>query len=111
MFTSSTFPVVVLVLLVSYLFLSLWIRGRTATRAEQARLQAIEREYPPRAFDTSSIAPQIKRVQQDYAVPASRRLRLSNFHAEFLASARRFVTGLAYFRRPPHGRDWQKHDA
>jgi hypothetical protein len=63
MFISFTFWLVVLALLIAYLCMSVWLRLRAAARAEQARLRAIEREYPPRVFDTAAIAPQIERVR------------------------------------------------
>jgi hypothetical protein len=111
MFTSFTFLSVVLVVLITYLSVSVWLRLRAAAGAEQARLRAIEREYPPRAFDTSAIAPQIERVRQDYIVSARRRWRAVHNRAELFAAARRLVTSLSYFCRFRDQHEAQKHDA
>lgn len=102
MLTSFTFWLAVLAVLIAYLCLSVWVRWKAIARAEKARLRAIEREHPPRAFDTSTIADRIKRVPQDYAASAQRRRRLSHYRTELFAAARRLVTGLAYFRRSRH---------
>ena len=102
MLTSFTFWLVVLAVLTVYLCVSVWLRHRAVLRAEEARLRAIERLFPARAFDTSAISPQIKRVRQDYAASAQQRWRPVHYRAELVAAARRLVTGLGYFRRTRH---------
>jgi hypothetical protein len=108
---SITFWLVVLAVLIAYLCVSVWLRHRAAERAEEARLLAIKRRFPPGAFDTSTIAPQISRVRQDYAAAAQQRWRPAHYRAELFAAARRLVTTLSYFRRPRHEHESHKHDA
>lgn len=109
--TSFTFWLVVLVALIAYLCVSVWLRHRALQRAEQARLRAIDREFPPRAFDASAIAPQIKRVHQDCAASAHQRWRPAYCRSELFAAARRLVASFAYFRRTRHEHELHKHDA
>jgi hypothetical protein len=111
MLTSFTFWLVVLVVLFAYLCVSLWLHQRAAAQAEEARLHAIEREYPARAFDTSAIASQLRHVRQDYAATAQRRWRLTHYRSELISAARRLVTSLAYFRHAKHEHELHKHDA
>jgi hypothetical protein len=108
MLTSFTFWLVVLAVLVTYLFVSLFRRHRAA---EQARLSAIAREFPPRVFDTSAVAPEIRRVRQDYAVSAHHRWRPAYYRTEMFAAARRLVTTFAYFRRGRHEDELHKFKA
>jgi len=100
MIVSFTFWVVVLGVLIVYLCASVWLRHRAEERAEESRLRALARELPARGFDTSAIAPQIRRVRQDYAVLAHQRLRPTHCRAAFSAAARRLITSFSYFRRP-----------
>jgi hypothetical protein len=111
MLTSFTFWLVVLAVLLAYLGVSVWLRYRATRRAEETRLRAIERQFPARAFDTSAIAPQIRDVRQDYAALAQRRWRLAHYRTQLFSAARRFVTGLAYFRRTRHEHELHKNDA
>jgi hypothetical protein len=111
MFTSFTFWLVILAALVAYLCVSVCLRQRALARAERARLRAIEREFPPRAFDTSAVAPQVERVRQDYVESAHRRWHAIHNRAELLAAARRVVTSLAYFCCFRDQHESQKHDA
>ena len=101
----------VLAVLIAYLCVSVWFRSKAEARAEKARLRAVEREYPPKAFDTSAISPQVERVRQDYVVSAQRRWRLVHNRAGLFAAARRLVTSLAYFCRFREQHESQKHDA
>jgi hypothetical protein len=111
MLTSFTFWLAVLAVLIAYLCVSVWLRRRALQRAEQARLRAIDREFPPRAFDASAIAPQIRRVRQDYAASAHQRWRSAHYRSELFAAARRLVTSFAYFRRTRHEHELHKPDA
>ena len=111
MVTSFTFWLLVLAGLIAYLCVSVWLRLRATVRAEQARLRAIEREHPPRAFDTSAMVPQMERVRQDYIVSAQRRWRLVHSRAELFAAARRLVTSFTYFGCLRDQHESQKHDA
>jgi hypothetical protein len=111
MLTSFTFWLVVLAVLAAYLCVSVWLRHRAAIRAEKAKLRAIEKEYPARAFDVSAIAPQIRRVRQDHTASSQHDFRSFHYHAELIAAALRLVTSLAYFRRGRHENDLHKHDA
>ena len=107
MLTSFTFWLIVSAILIAYLCLSVGLR----LRAEAARQRAYDKEHPGRAFDTSAIAPQIERVRQEYATAAQSRARDAWYLAGLLANARRFVTGLWYFRRGRPEHEFQKHDA
>jgi hypothetical protein len=110
MLASFTFWLVVLAVLTAYLCVSVWLRRGAVERAEEARLRAIEREYPARAFDTSAIAPQIRRVREDYAASFPGGWRPFHCRVELIAAARRLVTSLAYFRGRKQEHDLQKHD-
>jgi hypothetical protein len=112
MLISITFwLLLVLAVLIAYLIPYLmWLRRRALERAEEARLRAIAREFPPRAFDASAIAPQIKRVRQEYAASAHQPWRPANYRSELFAVARRFVTSLSYFRRTRHEHELHKQD-
>ena len=111
MLASVTFWSVVLAVLLAYLCVSVRLRRRAVARAEEAKLRAIEREYPPRGIDAAVITPQIERVRQDYAASAQRRRRPSHFRAELRAAARHLISGLAYFRGSDHEHELHKHDA
>jgi hypothetical protein len=111
MLTSFTFWLVVLAVLIAYLCVSVWLRHRAAERAEEARLRAIAGQFPPRAFDTSTIAPQVSRVWQDYAASAQQRWRPAYYRAELFAAARQLVMSLSYFRRTRYENELHKHDA
>jgi hypothetical protein len=106
-----TFWLDVEVVLIAYLCLSVCLRHRAAQRAEEARLRAIDKEFPPRAFDTSAIAPRIRRVRQDHAASVHQRWRPAQCRSDFLAAARRLVTRFAHFRRIRHEHELHKHDA
>jgi len=111
MLTSFTFWLIVLAVLAAYLCVSVCLRHRAEQRREQARLRAIEREFPGRAFDTSVIAPQLQRVRQDYAASVQQRWRPAHYRVELVAAARRLITSLSYFRRARHEHELHKHDA
>lgn len=111
MLTSFTFWLVVLAVLIAYLCVSVWLRRRVLRRAEQARLRALDREFLARAFDASLIAPQIKRVRQDYAASTHPRWHSAHYRSELFAAARRLVTSFAYFRGKRHEHEFPKPDA
>ena len=111
MLTSFTFWLIVLAVLSTYLYVSVWLLHRTVQRAEQARWRSIQRDYPPRAFDASAIAPQIRRVRQDYLASSRQRWRPAFYRAGFFAAAQRLVTNFAYFHRTRHQHELDKHDA
>jgi len=106
MFTSFTLWFIVLAVLIAYLCLSVGLR----LRADAARRRAHERQYLGRAFDASTIAPQIQRVSQNYSASAHRRSRHDSYWVGLLATARQMVTGLSYFRRTGHDHNLKKHD-
>lgn len=108
MVTSFTFWLVVLAVLVAYLFVSVSPRRRAA---KEARLHAIDREFPRRAFDASAVAAEVRRVRQDYAVSAHHRWRPAYHRSEMFAAARRLVTTFAYFRRRRHEHELHKPEA
>jgi len=108
---SFTFWLVIVAALTAYMCVSAWLRHRAVQRAEEARLRAIDRQFPARAFDTSAIAAQIRRVRQEYAASAHQRWRPAHYQAELFAAARRLVTSLAYFRRTRHEHELHQHDA
>jgi hypothetical protein len=110
MLTSFTLWLVVLATLMGYLCVSIWLRRRSLQRAEQARMRAADRRFPPRAFDASAIRPQIERVRQDY-VASAQRSRPAQYRSELLVAARRLVTNLAYFRLRRHDHEIHKHEA
>jgi len=109
--TSYTIRLSILAVLVTFLCVKLWLGHRSAQRAEAARLRAIEEHFPGKGFDTSGIAPQIKRVREDYAASARQRWRLAHYRAGLVATARRIVASLAYFRRSDHEDELHRHDA
>ena len=111
MLASFTFWLVVLAVLIAYLCVSVWLRHRAVERAEEARSRALERQFPGRAFDASVIAPQIRRVRHDHEALAHERLRPALYRAGLLATVRRIVTNLSYFRRTRHEHELHKHDA
>src|SRR5437763_144210 len=105
MFDWFTFWLVVLAVLIAYLclsvglrYLSVWLRFR----AEDSRRHASERQYVGRAFDASTIAPQIQSVRQNYSVSAHQRSRSASFRAGLFAAVRKMVTSFSYFRRKGH---------
>jgi hypothetical protein len=98
MLTAFTFGLIVVALLTAYLCVRVSLRHWGIARAEKARLRAIERKYPPKAFDTSAIAPQVRRVCQNHAASSHSCWRSFHHRAELVAAARRLVTGMAYFR-------------
>ena len=108
MIVSFTFWLVVLAVLISYLCVSVSLHRRQERRAEEARMRAL---FPPRAFDSSPIAPHIELVRQDHAGSAQRRWRPAHYRTELFAAARRLITGLAYFRRARRQHELHKHDA
>ena len=125
MLTSFTSWLVVLAVLTAYLCPSVWLCYRAVVReeeaklradearlrADEARLRVIEREYPARAFDISTIAPQIRHVRQDYAASSQRRWHPVHCRAELISAVRRLVTSRAYFRHASHDHELHKHDA
>lgn len=105
MLTSFTLWWIVSVVLMAYLCVSVALRRRALLRAERARLLAIDKEFPPRAFDPSTIAPRIRRVRQDYAAAARPGWRSARCRSELVAAARQLVTRLAYLRRMGRGHE------
>src|SRR6266403_1723132 len=105
MFDWFTFGLVILAVLITYLCLSVWLR----LRPEESKRRARERQYVGRAFDASTIAPQIQRVRQKYSVSAHQRSRSASFRAGLFAAVRKLVTSLSYFRRNGHEHEPQKH--
>jgi len=105
MLASFTFWLVVLAILIAYACVSVSRRERAA---EQASLRAMAREFPPRTIDTSAIAPQLRRVRQNYAASARQRSRPAHYRSELFAAARRLVTSFAYFRRASHEHELHK---
>ena len=65
MLAPFTFWLIVLAVLIAYLCLSVRLR----LRAEEARRGAYEKEHPGRAFDASTIAPQIAERMTDLECP------------------------------------------
>jgi len=107
MFVSFTSLLIALAILVAYLALSVGHR----LRAKAAEIRALEKEYPRRAFDTSAIAPGLRRVRENHAAAVRDRPRDDSYRAELLAKARRMVAGLSYFRHTHREHELQKHDA
>ncbi len=97
--TSSTLWPAILAVLAAYLYAAGWLRRRAAQRAEEARLQAIERQFPPRAIDTSPIAARLRLVRRDHAAASRQHRRSARYRLELFAAARRIVADLGYFRR------------
>ena len=104
MFASFTSLLIALAILVAYLALSVGHR----LRAKAARIRALEKEYPRRAFDSSAIAPGLRRVREDPAAAVRDRPRDDSYRAELLAKARRMVAGLSYFRHTHREPELQK---
>jgi hypothetical protein len=114
MFDWFTFGLVVLAVLITYLCLSVGLRHFSVwlrLRPEESRRRASERQYVGRAFDASTIAPQIQKVRQNYSVSAHQRSRSASFRAGLFAAVRKMITSLSYFRRNGHEHEPQKHDA
>ena len=104
MFASFKFWLIVLAVLTAYLCVSVWFRGRAMARSDAAKLRAIEGEYPPRAFDSSAIAPAIRRLRLTHPASAQRRWLPGYYRSGLIADARRLISGLAFFTRknPDH---------
>ena len=111
MITSFTFWLIVLAVLAAYLCVSVWLRHQAEQRREQARLRAIEREFPARAFDTSAIAPQLQRLRRDYVASVQTRWPRAQYRAQLVAAARRLIASLSYFCHARHEHELHKHDA
>ena len=107
MLDSFTFWLIVLAVLIAYLCVSVGLR----LRAEGARRRAIEEQFAGNAFNASLIAPQIKQLRQDYLAAVRSGPRHSFYRTGLMATARRKVTGLSYFRRATPEHETQKHDA
>src|SRR4051794_31205381 len=107
MLTSFTFWLIVLIV---YLCVSVGLRHRAFARSEEARLRAIEREYPPRGFDSSAIAPSVRAVRMDHGASSRRHWLPGHYRSDLMAAARRLVTSLAFFRRARHDHELHKHD-
>lgn len=110
MIKSYTFWLSILAVLITFIGVKLWLRHRATKRAEEARLRAIEEQFPPRSFDTSGITPQIKRVREDYVASARQRWRLAHYWSGLVAAAHRMVATLTYFRRADHEDDSPRHN-
>jgi hypothetical protein len=108
MLTFFTICLVLLAALTAYLLVSLSRRHRAEQRAEEARQRALDRQFPPKAFDASAIAPQVIRVRQDCAALARQRCRPSHSRVEFFLAARRWLRSLSYFRRSRDDHEPQK---
>jgi len=107
MLHSTTFWLIVLAVLITYLCVRVGLR----LRAEEASRRARERQWPGRAFDVSAIAPQIQRVRLSYVEVARCRSRYDFYRAGLLAAARRLVTSLSYFHPEKPEHEIQKHNA
>jgi hypothetical protein len=99
MFGSSTFSCIILALLVFYLWHRVRLRHRAEERALAEKLRALDKDFPGRGFDVSSVAPRIKRLPQEYADVAKQRSQGSHYRLELFAATRRFVLRCSYFRR------------
>jgi len=110
MIASFTFWLIVLALLTAYLCASVCFRRWVVVRTEKANRLAIEKKYPPRAFDISTIAPHIKRVRENHAASSHTCWRPFDYRAELVAAARRLVTGMAYFHHARQEDEMDKHD-
>ena len=110
MLTSFRFWLIVWTVLTAYLGMSVWLRRRAEQSRQQARLRAIDREFPPRTFDPSAIAPQLRRIREDYAAALQQQWHLAHYRAGLVAAARRQVKNLSYFSRSRHEEELHKHD-
>jgi hypothetical protein len=107
MFESYTFRLIVLAALMAYLCVSVGKR----LRAEEARRRERERQFPGTAFDASAIAPQIRRLRQDYRAAVHPHPQPTRCRTAMIAAVRRLVTNLAYFRHERSEHEIQGHDA
>ena len=107
MLDSFTFWLTILAVLIAYLCVSVWFRRR----ARDARRRAREAQFTGTAFEVSVIAPQIKQLRQDHLTAARSRSHHSSYRTGLIATARRMVTGLSYFRRATPEHETQKPDA
>jgi hypothetical protein len=96
MIEMPTFWLTVLAVLMAYLCVSI---GRQL-RAEEARRRERERRLPPgKAFDASTIAPQIQRLRQDHFAAVPTRPHRIFYRRGLIAVALQAVTRLSYFHR------------
>jgi cbb3-type cytochrome oxidase subunit 3 len=104
----SSVLLIILVLLLAYLQFSFEKRERAEDAEWLARQKENDTSWrtqeghsPGRAFDVSSIAPQIKRLRQDYEAARHSRPHYVFYRRGLLAVAREAVTRLSFF---DHGR-------
>ncbi|HXR06783.1 MAG TPA: hypothetical protein VN765_05605 [Candidatus Acidoferrum sp.] len=107
MFQSYTFRLIALAALIAYLCMSVGQR----LRAEEARRRERERQVPGTAFDASAIASQIGRLRQDHLAAVHSHPQHARCRTAMIATVRRLVTNLAYFRHERSEHETQGHDA
>lgn len=95
MMASDTFWLAVLGALVLYLFCSVNRRTRRADRI-------LSQSGPGSAFEVSKIATQVQHVRQDHLAAFPHQACPPSGRRHLVASARRTVTDLAYFRDAQH---------
>ena len=98
----------VLLVLVSYLCISVGVRSFFLWRAEERELRLRRILFPGKGIDVSRIAPEIRRVRQE-PLAALRAKRLPGFyHQGLLAAARHWISQLSFFHRASSEHDLQK---
>ena len=89
----------VFALVVFYVCVRYWqhVRAQDAARRER------EMQTPGTPFEVASIAPQVKRLRQDYVEAAHARSNQAIHRPGLLSAVRRMISTLAYFHREGHG--------
>ncbi len=96
----------VLMILVAFLYRSVTRRWRK----EESEWCTREKQWPGKGFDVSTIALNIQRVRERNPVMLHRRQARGFHHGVLLATARRWVGGLAYFQREDLGHEGERPD-
>jgi len=104
MLESFTFWLTVLGTLVGYLCVSIGLRWH------REKAERRSRELPGKGFDVSTIAPQIRQVQQDQLGVLRARGHSNPYRTRLLAVARCLIAGLPFFSRDRSGREIREHN-
>jgi uncharacterized membrane protein YgaE (UPF0421/DUF939 family) len=92
-----TFWLIIVGVLTGYLFASVALRLRKALRDR-------EKKFTGKAFDVSTIAPQIERVREDYVARVAHSHSASvSYRTRMFRAAQRLISSLSYFRHSEKG--------
>ena len=109
MFTSFTFWLILLAVLIIYFSSSVVLRLR-AEELESRR--ANDRLFTRKAFNATAIAPQIQQLRERRIVTTHSRKQQHFYRSQLISSARQMVICLSYFSSAAHKSEHEKqrHD-